>query len=130
MTLAGAVVARIDANPNLTVHEGKPAGSPPYVVVQLGDGRRSSDRMVTASRVADLIITTHSVGMNVTAARIVRRNVVAQLLDHVLVVPGWQCWPIVHDLERAPADDESTGLTVVDAIDQWRLHAERTNEPE
>ncbi|MFG1847778.1 hypothetical protein [Micromonospora carbonacea] len=95
----------------------------PYVVAwvavryDLGptiDGR-SSRGVATA--------TVHSVGANDTAARITAGRVRGALLDVVPTMTGRRPWPIRHDEGLPPRLDESTGRSVVDQVDVYRLES-------
>lgn len=118
---AAAVIARLRAHPSLTVVDGPASGTqaPPYVVVYVyvPDERRT--KLDGPTDESTVTVVTHSVATSASGARVVRRNVRQQLLDHRLTVPGWTCKRISHPTGD-PADwDTSTGTKLMDAVDEW-----------
>ncbi len=121
-----AVLARLRAHPHLTVVDGPAGGTqaPPYVVVYVYTPDESRTKLEGDTDETWVTAVTHSVGASVHAAGIVARNVRQALLDQRLVVPGWKCDRITHDDGRAADWDESTGVRVMDAVDEWGYRAE------
>jgi len=122
---ASAVLALLEAAPNLTVYDGSvpqnTAGS--YVVAYFSADTERSDRLTAQTTASLLRVTTHSVAPNPTAARRLADKVRTALLDVTPTVADWQSWPIRHDVGLPPQRDESTGKPVFDAIDAWTWQA-------
>lgn len=118
---ASAVLALLQADPNLTVFDGAPPDltEPPYVVVWVSvDGEESVDLADNQGR-PDLRVTTHSVGATGQAARIVSDRVRAVLHGVRPTIAGRTAWKIRREFGIPPQPDESTGRLVVDAVDVW-----------
>ncbi len=120
-----ALLALLRADVRLTVHDGPaPDGAVrPYVVVYVhvpGESRTKLDGPTDETWVT---VTTHSVADTAEGARIVARNVRSVLLDKRPVVAGWVCDRIAHAAGRPATWDESTQVTVMDAVDQWDYRA-------
>lgn len=123
---APAVIARLREHPHLTVVDGPAKGTqaPPYVVVYVYTPDERRTKLEGPTDEGTVVVITHSVATTAAGARIVRKNVRQQLLDHLLVVAGWKCKPIGHPVGM-PADwDDSTGTRVMDAVDEWEYVAE------
>lgn len=117
-----AVLAALQANPNLTALAGPvPKGTaPPYVAVYVYIPYESRERINnTVTDHTDVIAITHSVAASAAGVAIVRKNVRTALLDQRMTVTGAQCSPVSHEV-GLPADwDTSSGVTVMDAVDEW-----------
>jgi hypothetical protein len=124
---AAAILALLDADntaPALVVLDGKvPTGTvAPYVLVYFAAYDSETSRPLTlASQRAVVRAYCHSVGGNAKAARIVADRVRVALLDVVPTVAGRKCFPIRREDSQPPQRDESTGTTVMDQIDTYRL---------
>lgn len=118
---AAAVLARLAADPNLTVFDGAPPDLtvPPYVVVWVSVDTEGTNRLSVVTDRTSLRVTTHSVATTGKGARIVSNRVRAALLDVTLAVGGWRPWPIRHELGLPPQLDESTGRPWISVVDGW-----------
>lgn len=116
-----AALAKLAANPNLTVLDGPADGTkpPPYVVVYVHVPGETRSKLEGVTDRTTITIVTHSVATTAIGAGIVARNVRAALLDQVLAVPGWRCRRISHEVGRAPDWDTTTGTKLMDAVDEW-----------
>jgi hypothetical protein len=119
---ASAVLAALQANPNLTAFRGPvPKGTaPPYVAVYTylphEDRSKLNQESTDTSAVTAI---THSVASSQAGVEIVRRNVRTALLDQHMTVDGTQCSRITHEV-GLPADwDDSSGVVVMAAVDEW-----------
>lgn len=125
------VLALLNAIPNHTNYDGlvPPGTEPPYTVVYFTistlDGERAPDAvdLVGNSDVINLNIYTHNVGGNAQAARDVSRKVRAALLNVKPVVANRICHPIRHVDDAPQVRDESTGKTIMDLADVYRLRS-------
>ncbi len=124
---AAAVVAALQADPDLTVHDGPPpdGSQPPYVVVWVAVERLSDLLCGSASR-SPVWVYTHAVGVSTTAARRVGDRVRGVLLDQRLNVPGWKCAPVRLSSARPPDPAEVAGVTYIDQTDVWRFNTTLT----
>lgn len=105
---------------------------PPYALVYLSTERPDASTapdmssLLFDSRARDLYAYVHSVGAGPQAARAARAvagRVEAALVDQVLTVSGWSCFPIRwHDGQPAQRD-ESTGRVVFDKVDVFWVRA-------
>jgi hypothetical protein len=132
---ANAILALLRAVPDLTVWPpengatvtGKgivPPGSPrPYVAVHLHTERTSGGRLDNRSTRRVTRAFCHCVGDNDIAARAVADLVAGALLDVRPTIDGRSCYPIRHDASQPARPDESTGDTVVDLVDVYRLES-------
>jgi len=123
-----AFMALLGANPKLNPLKGKvPQGTePPYVTVYFSDTHPADEQannLDGGSQRYTLWATTHSVGENEDAALIVSDQVGASVLDVTPTVPGRTCWPIRRELGRDVRRDESTGITVQDKVDVYRIES-------
>lgn len=125
---AQAALALLDADPALTVFDGKvPDGTiPPYVLVYTEVSRPSGDggvaNTLTGTSATFLVRwTCHCVGETAAAARAVAMRVRVALLDQRPVINGRNCGPIRQDEVLAPNRDETTGRLVMDAISIYSL---------
>lgn len=116
-----AILAALRANVNLNVKDGAvPSGTaPPYVAVYVYFGRETREGLPPVTNNTPVMIVTHSVGANATAARGVASYVRAALLDVRMTVTGAQCSPTTHEASQPPMRDESTGVLVLDQVDEW-----------
>lgn len=122
-----AVVALLEASPYLTVYDGPPepgtVRQPPYVVVYAYIPSEVRSKMNGSTDDTHVVAVTHSVGANLDAVGIIRRNVRGQLLDAAPVVAGTKCTRMEHS--GRPADwDQSTGVTVAAGVDEWSYRAQ------
>lgn len=126
---AEAVLALLRAVPALTVYPEPdsvtqvPDGAePPYVSVWVSTRYDASPTLDAASSRAVTTITAHCVGANQIAARAVAQQVSRALLDVRPVIPGRTSYPIRQEpIDQPPRVDESTGVQVVDLVQQYRL---------
>jgi hypothetical protein len=111
----------LDANPNLTVFDGKvPDGTdPPYVLVYAqvswpreGVGTSLLEQQVTVTTT----YICHCVGLTPSAARAVAMQVRSSLLNLRPVIEGRNCGPIKQDDVMPPSRDETTGKLVMDQV--------------
>lgn len=118
---AAAVLALLQADPNLRVFDGSPPNltAPPYVVAWVSLDSEGSDRLTVVTDRPAFRVTTHSVATTGAGARIISGRVRAALLDVTLTVTGWRPWPIRHELGLPPQLDESTGRPWISVIDGW-----------
>jgi hypothetical protein len=118
---ATAVLALLNADPNLRVFDGAPPDltAPPYVVAWVSLDSEGTDRLTVVTDRPALRVTTHSVATTGAGARIISGRVRAALLDVTLAVTGWRTWPIRHELGLPPQLDESTGKPWISVIDGW-----------
>lgn len=125
-----AVLARLEADANLTVYDGArkktdPVREPPYVVVYVYVPRewRSKLNQSTTDR-HQITISTHSAGADRPSADIVRRHVRTQLLDWVPGVAGFTCYRVNHEDGDAPDWDDTGGALLMSASDQWDYYCQ------
>jgi hypothetical protein len=112
----------LDANPNLTVFDGRvpdPTPTPPYVLVYtevvwpregLGVSLNGSQVGVTTTYVC------HCVGGTAAGARAVAGQVRSTLLNFRPTIAGRDCGPVKCDDVLAPTRDETTGKLVMDQV--------------
>ena len=114
--LAAAVLTQARSDAELTVFDGPaPDGAvPPYIVLYLSVDREYPTRLAATTDQAANRITTHSVGANTTAARIVADRLRAVFLDQRI------SGGLIRHSEGRPLDvDESTGTRWWDQVDVW-----------
>lgn len=125
------VLVMLNAITNHTTYDGAvPAGTePPYTVVYFtittpgGEQAPDAVDLTFDSDVIVLNIYAHNVGGNAQAARAVGWKVRAALLNVKPVVPGRVCHPIRQVDDAPPVRDESTGKTIMDLADVYRLRS-------
>lgn len=125
---ARAVIDLLDADngpPALNVHDGKvPSGvdpkASPYVLVYFDSNDPEWTKEASPWRF-ELTATCHSVGATAQAARMVADRVRTALLAVAPTVAGRTCFPIVRESGMPPQRDETTGSTVFDQVDIYRL---------
>lgn len=131
MSGAAEVLALLAAVPNLKVYDGKvpDATVPPYVLLyftQTTPGGETAPDAVDlgfASDVIQLNIYAHNVAGSAAAARTIQAKVRGALLNVRAAVPGRVTHPI-RQIDDAPATrDESTGKTIFDLTDVYRLRS-------
>lgn len=125
------LLAAATGSPALKVFDGfvppTTQAGPPYVVVYLGfDSPEAELDMGTsdftnASLRVNCSVTCHSVGANAIAARAVAARVRGALLDVSPTVTGRTCFPMRMVDSQPLQRDESTGVTVMDQVDVYRL---------
>ena len=126
---AEAVLALLRAVPTLTVYpepdsvtQVPDGATPPYVSVYVVTRYDLGPALDAASSRAVTTITAHCVGANQIAARAVAQQVARALLDVRPVIPGRTSYPIRQEpIDQPPRVDESTGVQVVDLVQQYRL---------
>lgn len=127
--LAAVALTLLEADPDLTVHDGVvPSGAPrPYVLVYTTVSRPSEDLDNAAdgkTRVWQARWICHCIGENATAARLIAEHVRTALLDVQPTVPGLSCGLIRMEGDALPPErDETTGVPVMDAVVTYRLRA-------
>lgn len=132
---ADAYMALLDADntsPALVVFKGAipktldPAPNPPYVVVYFADADpENAESRSLAGRSERFVQRAycHCVGGSETAANSVAQRVRAALLDVAPVIAGRQCFRIRREDSQPARPDQSTGITVQDRIDVYRLES-------
>jgi hypothetical protein len=124
---AAAILALLDADntaPALVVLDGKvPTGqTAPYVLVYFSAVDPETGLAFTGTAHRFLLRTyCHSVGGNAKAARMVADRVRTALIDVEPTVTGRKSFKIRREDSQPPQRDESTGTTVMDQIDSYRL---------
>lgn len=119
-----ALLARLRAHPDLAsiVFEGKVMGAPAkYVVVYPSTPSHTVERFTGRNTQQDYTYTVHSVGATPEQALWVADRVIAQLLDHVLVVPGRSCRRLRHPVGRPVDEDEDVTPHLFFTVDQFDL---------
>jgi hypothetical protein len=94
----------------------------PYVLVYFDSNDPEADFRAQPWEF-ELTVTTHCVGGSALAARQVADMVRTALLGVVPSVSGRACWPVVREAGSPPQRDESTGVLVMDQIDQYILRS-------
>lgn len=120
-----AVIALLQAQTALVVHpDGAPDDAqPPYVTAWLSTDLEDPEYLDGATTRTWWRLTTHSVGRTPELASRVADLVRAALLDQRPDVDGAPVTRIRHNNGRPPVADESTGVTVVDVVDQWTFQS-------
>ncbi len=127
-----ALLEADDASPALVVFKGgipktlMPPPDPPYVVVHFVDMDPENAESRSLAGRSDRFVQrayAHSVGGNETAAIAVAQRVRAAWLDVVPAIAGRQCFPIRREESQPPHRDESTGRTIHDRVDVYRLES-------
>lgn len=124
---AAAVLARLEAH---TVLAGKVVDGgvddtvdvkpPPYIVVFIDSGQRSTERMSNPSpERADFRVTVKSVGEDPNQARAFTDAVMTQLLGWRPTVAGYKVEPVQHGLSFAPERDTDFRPTVFEGSDDF-----------
>lgn len=125
---AAAVLARLEAHTVLTgrvvdggVDETLDLKPPPYVVVYIDSGQRSTERMSNPSpERADFRVTVKSVGEDPNQARAFADAVMTQLMEGWRpTVTGWKVEPLQHALSFAPERDTDFRPTVFEGSDEF-----------
>jgi hypothetical protein len=117
-----AVVALVDADPNVTVYDGQVPNEPtlPYVVIRTDTGRRERSALPATSDRLTLRIWATSVGLNRTSAQVVSERVTAALLDVRPTVSSRSCFPIT-SVNSQPARVDDVNTSLVYALDEFEL---------
>ncbi len=117
-----AVVALVDADPNVTVYDGQVPNEPtlPYVVIRTDTGRRERSALPATSDRLTLRIWATSVGLNRTSAQVVSERVTAALLDVRPTVTSRSCFPIT-SVNSQPAREDDVVKPLVFALDEFEL---------
>lgn len=116
MELAEQVLARLEASSALTgrvvdgaVDPDNPPFPPPYVVVYVDTGLRTSERATSDQPTrADSRIITHAVGEDATQARYFAGRVIDQLLGWKPTITGWRPEAISHKRSLPVETDKAT----------------------
>lgn len=127
---AQALLALLDADntaPALVVYDGKvPSGidpkATPYVLVYFDSNDPELDKEARPW-LFEMVATCHSVGGNAQAARMVADRVRTALVGVRPTVAGRTCGPITREPGMPPQRDETTGSTVMDQVDLYRLRS-------
>lgn len=125
---AAAVVALLDAVPDLTIYDGRVPAEPsfPYAVLYADDGLRGPVSLTLASDQVTMTVQVTSVGATADAARVVADKVSGALLDVRPSITSRVCWPIRHEGTRPAIEDRDvtipgTSLHPVYTVDVYRL---------
>lgn len=102
----------------LTVPNGTP---PPFLSVHFATTRPNGGRLPTRSTRTVTRIYCHCVGADDIQARGVSDLVAAALLDVKPVIAGRTCFPIRHESNQPPREDESTGALLTTLTEVYRL---------
>lgn len=119
------------ASTGLTVYDGEvPDGAPDQYVVaypyfETPDGLLAPDALslTLASTVLDIRIYVHNIGSTAQSARATAARSRVAVLDQVLTVSGWTCFPIRwKESQPAGRDEDIPGKPVFDVVDVygWR----------
>lgn len=127
--LADQVLARLRASSPLStvvvdgaVDPNDPEVKPPYVVVYVNSGRRSTERESSEQPTrADSKIITHCVGVDANQARYFSEKVLEQLLGWRPVIAGWAPAAIAHDRSLPVETDKSTSPPTQYLTDSFTL---------
>jgi hypothetical protein len=120
-----AILARIRAVPALTnnVFDDEVTGKPQmYVSVHSNRGIARSDRLSGPSLRRRQTYWVHSVGASKQQADAVAEKVIAQLLDWIPVVTGWQCERITHEASEPVQKDASRQPVLYFGVDQFDFY--------
>lgn len=115
--------------PTLTVYPEATGGAttvpngaePPFVSVHLAADRPIGHSLSHRSTRMRARIYVHCVGADDIAARAVSDLVAGALLDQRPDIPGRTVFPIRHETDRPPREDESTGDLLVTLTEVYRL---------
>lgn len=122
-----AILDRLRADPILTdaTFEGVVTDRPSrYVAVFIDSGYRYSERLTGAQATADYGVTAHSVGTTPDQAQFVAERVFAQLLGHVLQVPGFRCRRVRHEASQPTQIDRDIDPPLFYAVDVFEFTSE------
>ena len=117
-----AVVALVDADPNVTVYDGQVPNEPslPYVVIRTDSGRRERSALPASSDRVTVRIWATSVGETRASAQWVSEKVTTALLDVRPTVTGRSCFPIT-SVNSQPAREDDVVKPLVFALDEFEL---------
>lgn len=113
-------------SPALVVYDGEAPKDPAnlaaeYVLVYMYTTRPDGTALTNESDHAVTRAICHSVGGDAKAARAVAGRVAAALLDVTPIITGRTCWPIRDEGSQPPRRDDTTGVTVMDQVNTYRL---------
>lgn len=94
---------------------------PPFVTAHTVVGRLNGNRLPTRSTRLLVRIHVHCTGVDDVQARGVSDLVAAALLDVRPVIAGRTCFPIRHESQQPPREDESTGALLATLTEVYRL---------
>jgi len=124
LAVKNALLARLRADPSLRaiVHEGVVTDRPSrYLTVYADLGLRTAARLTGPQTRATQTFTIHSVGSTPEKAQQVSALVIAQLVDHVLVVEGRSCWPVTHEETQPPGLDTDVNPPLHYCVDGFQV---------
>ena len=87
-------------------------------------GYGETDSLTHATTRMVLRVICHCVGATDTGAQRVQQQVADALLDAELTVDGRVCFPVRHEQDQPPREDNDTGVLVMTAVDVYRLESE------
>lgn len=90
-----------------------------YVTIFTDSGYRESERFTGGQWTSTQGFTVHSVGTTPDQAQYVAERVFAQLLDHVLVVPGRTCRRIRHASSQPVQQDTDISPPLYYTVDEF-----------
>lgn len=113
-------------SPALVVYDGEAPKDPAqlaaeYVLVYMYTTRPDGSALTNVSDRAVTRAICHCVGGDAKAARAVAGRVAAALLDVTPIITGRTCWPIRDEGSQPPRRDDTTGATVMDQVNTYRL---------
>jgi len=90
-----------------------------YVNVYVNSGVRRVERFMGSQSEATFTYTVHSVSVSADAAQELSDRVMAQTLDHVLIVEGRVCRRLIHTNSQPTAIDRDISPPLWYAVDQF-----------
>lgn len=117
-----AVLALVDAVPNVTVYDGQVPNDPalPYVVIRTDTGRRERSALPASSDRLTVRIWATSVGETRASAQWVSEKVTTALLDVRPTVTGRTAFPIT-SVNSQPAREDDVVKPLVFVLDEFEL---------
>jgi hypothetical protein len=119
---AAVLLALLEAIPQ-PVYDGEvPSGATrPYVLVYITVQTSDTSTFTAASDITTVTLYAHCVGDTAAAARLVQAAVRSALLNITPTISGRTCGQISEDEALSPDTDETTGVSVMDAISIYSL---------
>lgn len=127
-----AFKARLQVHPDLAAitFEGiVPKGPTKYVTVHAATPSHSQSAFTGPLAQEDYTFTTHSVGTTADQALWVADRVQAQLVGHVLIVPGRVCRRLRHPVGRPVEEDDDVTPSLFYVADQWDFTSDPAPTP-
>jgi hypothetical protein len=129
-----AVLARLEAHETLAgrvvdggVDETEEVKPPPYVVVYVDSGQRSTERLANANpERADFYVTVKSVGEDRRQAHAFVDAVMEQFLGWKPTVAGYRTTPLQHGPSFPPSRDSDFRPAVFEASDDFTFTSRKT----